>query len=86
MFDKLEKRKAWLLVGGLLLAVVTPVGLAHAQEKSQAQPSNLKAEPKEEAVSIAPEGSRFLIPGRTLLIVSKDGSPPASVEGKAVTW
>jgi len=31
-------------------------------------------------------GARFLIPGRTLLIVSEDGTPPAVVEGKEVSW
>ncbi|PIW28165.1 MAG: hypothetical protein COW30_08535 [Rhodospirillales bacterium CG15_BIG_FIL_POST_REV_8_21_14_020_66_15] len=31
-------------------------------------------------------GSRPLVPGRTLFIVSTDGSPPAKVNGQEITW
>jgi len=87
MAKKLKMQGAWLC-GSLLMALFFPLVTVQGQSTETA-PQGEKtdvAKKAQEVVSVAPAGARFMIPGRTLLLVSMDGTPPAVVDGMDISW
>ncbi|MBL4614004.1 MAG: peptidylprolyl isomerase [Magnetovibrio sp.] len=76
-----------LFGGSFLLVMATPLISAQAQNSETVQtPPGSVSQKTEEVAFVAPKGARFMIAGRTLLLVSLDNAPPAVIEGKSFSW